>query len=71
MLTEARFSTRNLQNPDDAEIAALLDRRYGDGLVYLMSDGDHTVLCRAMELGLVDEAGYLTRCGYRLARRWE
>lgn len=50
---------------EEMTMATLLGHRFGDGLVYLQGPDDRRVLKRAMRLGLVDDAGYLTASGHR------
>lgn len=44
-------------------LANLLGQRYGDGTIYLHTAQDRHLLKKAKALGLVSEAGYLTRAG--------
>lgn len=59
-------------NTDTAEsrIAALLQYRYGDGLVYLPRQRSSDLYSQARQRGFIDEAGYLTRKGRALIARY-
>ena len=48
---------------------ALLDHRYGDGLVYLREASERSILSRAIRRGLVSAEGYLTPAGLALLAR--
>ena len=54
----------------ESQIAAMLESRYGDGMVYLPRGTPRGVLHAAMELGFVDTEGYLTRKGRALLARY-
>ena len=47
----------------ESALLELLDRRYGDGLVYLREDEERGLLIRAIRLGLVSPDGYITPKG--------
>lgn len=47
---------------------ALLERRFGDGSLYLRNEKDHQLLNRAVDLGLVSMEGYLTAAGKRFVQ---
>ena len=59
------------RDQSDADLAQLLDQRFGDGLVYLCGPSDKARLREAVRRGFVDEEGYLTPEGYRLWSAWE
>lgn len=48
-----------------AAITVFLGQHFGDGQIYLSGQSDRMVLGQALELGLVNEEGYLTPSGYR------
>ncbi|MGQ0657217.1 MAG: hypothetical protein ACT4NU_03845 [Chromatiales bacterium] len=50
---------------EEAALVALLQRRFGDGTVYLQSREDRLLLKKAVQLGLVTHDGYLTPAGQR------
>ena len=52
---------------EEASLAALLERRYGDGLVYLQCREDRLLLKKAVRMGLVTDDGYVTAQGKRYA----
>jgi len=54
----------------DKEIAAVLQHRYGDGLVYLPRNKPQDVLDNAKQRGFIDAEGYLTRKGRALLARY-
>ena len=61
----------NLQSdPKEAQIAQLLEFRFGDGLVYLPRNHPKHLLSMAKQLGFVDPEGYLTRKGRVLLVRY-
>lgn len=47
----------------DAQLAAVLESRFGDGLVYLPRHRPRHLFDRAVDRGLIDAEGYLTRKG--------
>lgn len=53
----------------DQGILKLLGHRYGDGLVYLRSDGEQQLFHEAVRLGLVSAEGYVTPRGLSLLAR--
>ena len=60
----------NKQDVSEAQIAALLEYRYGDGMVYLPRHQSHTLYSAAKRDGFIDEEGYLTRKGRTLLARY-
>jgi hypothetical protein len=56
---------RQIDDVDQAMLI-LLGHRYGDGLVYLRSDGEQQLYHEAVRLGLVSSEGYLTPRGLSL-----
>jgi hypothetical protein len=54
----------------ESQIAAMLECRYGDGMVYLPRGTPRNILHAAMEHGFVDADGYLTRKGRALLARY-
>jgi hypothetical protein len=54
----------------ESQIAAMLECRYGDGMVYLPRGMPRSILHVAMEQGFVDAEGYLTRKGRALLARY-
>jgi hypothetical protein len=54
---------------ENTAITTLLGQRFGDGLIYLLSQHDRYLLQRATALGLVNAEGYITPAGYRLWQR--
>jgi len=55
----------------ESQIAALLQYRYGDGLVYLPRHRSRTLYDQARQEGYVDAGGYLTRKGRALIARYQ
>lgn len=53
----------------ESQIAALLEARFGDGLMYLTKNNSYSLYNKAIELGFVDSEGYLTRKGRALLTR--
>jgi hypothetical protein len=54
----------------EAQIAAMLECRYGDGMVYLPRGTPAGILNAARQHGFVDDEGYLTRKGRALLARY-
>ena len=54
----------------EAQIAKLLEFRFGDGLVYLPRNHPKQLLLLAKQHGFVDPEGYLTRKGRALMARY-
>ncbi len=54
----------------DSQIAALLEYRYGDGLVYLPRARSRMLYSLARERGYIDDNDYLTRKGRALIARY-
>lgn len=52
-------------------IATLLNQRFGDRSVYLQGSDDRVLLKRAMQLGYINEEGYVTRFGHQLCQMLE
>ncbi len=65
-------SEPSAQNPEieESQIAALLQSRFGDGMVYLSRHLPSTLLEMATRDGFVDAEGYLTRRGRTLLARY-
>jgi len=65
-------STHNTVPPEvpESHIAALLQYRYGDGLVYLPRQRSTDLYNLAREQGYIDPGGYLTRKGRALIARY-
>ena len=59
---------RQIDDVDQAMLI-LLGHRYGDGLVYLRSDGEQQLYHEAVRLGLVSSEGYVTPRGLSLLAR--
>ena len=56
---------------EESQIAALLQSRFGDGMVYLSRHLPVTLLEVAVRYGFVDAEGYLTRRGRMLLSRYD
>jgi len=56
-------------NQFESAIAKLLDRRYGDGIVYEPRHANRDLLQAAIAGGFVSEEGYVTRKGRALLAR--
>lgn len=54
----------------ESQIAAMLEQRYGDGLVYLSRNQPNTLYKLAKKHGFIDDEGYLTRKGRTLLARY-
>ena len=50
----------------ESEIAAMLEARFGDGLMYLSRNNSRSLFQKAVEMGFIDHEGYLTRKGRSL-----
>ncbi len=48
---------------EEAALVTLLERRYGDGSIYLQSREERLLLKKAVQLGLVTRDGYVTAAG--------
>jgi len=59
------------QHTRDAQIAAILHYRYGDGLVYLPKSNSKDLYVLARKIGYIDGEGYLTRKGKALLARYQ
>lgn len=55
----------------ESQIAALLQYRYGDGLVYLPRHRSSALYDQARLQGYIDAEGYLTRKGRALIARYQ
>jgi len=53
----------------EQQIAAILEYRFGDGLVYLPRNSSNHLYSLAKKLGFIDIEGYLTRKGRSLLAR--
>ena len=62
----------NLTNSDsrEAQIAAILEHHYGDGLVYLPRHKPNSLYSLAMKSGYIDTEGYMTRKGRALLAQY-
>lgn len=58
------------EESQESQIAALLEARFGDGLMYLSKNHSHNLFDQAIKLGFVDTEGYLTRKGRSLLTRY-
>ncbi len=65
------MNTNDMTGFEEMAMATLLDRRFGDRLVYLQGPDDRRLFKVAVRLGFVDEAGYLTSSGYQFWQRRE
>ena len=63
--------TNTDQQTQDAQIAAVLHYRYGDGLVYLPKNRFMDLYLQARNIGYIDGEGYLTRKGRALLARFQ
>jgi hypothetical protein len=67
-------TVEGVAKPDipESQIAALLQYRYGDGLVYLPRQRHTDALySQARQQGYIDPEGYLTRKGRALIARYQ
>ena len=55
----------------EADIAKVLQFRYGDGMVYLPSNQPESLLRMAKKMGFIDLEGYLTRKGRYLLAKYQ
>ena len=55
----------------EAQIATILQYRYGDGMVYLPGHKPKALFSVAMERGFIDAEGYITRKGRALMARYK
>ncbi len=58
--------TKKEPEPIESQIAALLEARFGDGLMYLSKNNSQSLYKKAIEMGFIDSEGYLTRKGRSL-----
>ncbi|MEX2525858.1 MAG: hypothetical protein WD750_12930 [Gammaproteobacteria bacterium] len=63
-------TTTNETELPESQIAALLEYRFGDGLVYLPKNRSRALYSQARQHGFIDEEGYLTRKGRALIARY-
>jgi hypothetical protein len=70
---EVTATVEGTANPEipESQIAALLQYRYGDGLVYLPRHRSSTLYDQARQQGYIDASGYLTRKGRALIARYQ
>ncbi len=61
---------QNVPGDQESQIAAVLEYRYGDGLVYLPRNQPKTLYTLARKNGFIDAEGYLTRKGRVLLARY-
>jgi hypothetical protein len=54
----------------EAQIAAVLEHRYGDGQIYLPRSSPRTMMVLAQAHGFIDAEGYITRKGRALLARY-
>lgn len=54
----------------EAQIAAILEHRFGDGLVCVPRKHPENLLALARQSGFIDNDGYLTRKGRALLARY-
>lgn len=54
---------------DQVAIARLLEHRYGDGTIYLLSRSDRLTFEQALELGYIGDDGQITPDGHRFLQR--
>ena len=69
-MTESAAQIPASVDASEPQIAALLEYRYGDGLVYLPSNGPKSLYGLATQRGFIDAEGYLTRKGRALLARY-
>ncbi|MEX2353884.1 MAG: hypothetical protein WD709_06820 [Gammaproteobacteria bacterium] len=55
----------------EAQIATILQYRYGDGLVYQPRHKSKSLYNEAVQSGFIDAEGYLTRKGRTLVARYK
>jgi hypothetical protein len=55
----------------EADIAKVLEYRYGDGLVYLPKNQPESLFKIAKTEGFIDQEGYLTRKGRSLIAKYQ
>lgn len=70
VVTQTDTETNTNQEIPESQIAALLEDRYGDGLVYLPKNRSRALYSQARRHGFIDEDGYLTRKGRALIARY-
>lgn len=70
---EVAATAEGLAKPEitESQIAALLQYRYGDGLVYLPRHRSSALYSQARLQGYIDADGYLTRKGRALIARYQ
>ncbi len=70
VVTQTETQAKNSQEFPESQIAALLEDRFGDGLVYLPKNRSQALYSQARQRGFIDEKGYLTRKGRALIARY-
>ena len=53
-----------------SEIAAMLEAQYGEGLMYQSKTNSRMLYKKAIDMGFVDQEGYLTRKGRSLLTQY-
>jgi len=56
---------------EEMAIASLLQHRYSDGMIHVQTQDDRILLKKAIGLGFVDQAGYVTRAGDDFCLAWQ
>lgn len=69
-MTQTDKETNTNQEFPESQIAALLEDRFGDGLVYLPKNRSRALYSLARRHGFIDQEGYLTRKGRTLIARY-
>lgn len=64
------LNRKNGAGASEDAIARLLNRRFGDGCIYLPKHGPTGLFQLAIECGYVSEDGYVTRKGRALLTRY-
>ena len=61
---------QNVPGDQESQIAAVLEYRYGDGLVYLPRNHPRLLNTLSRKNGFIDAGGYMTRKGRVLLARY-
>jgi len=69
-VTQTETNTTTEPELPESQIAALLEYRFGDGLVYLPKNRSGDLYSQARRHGFINEEGYLTRKGRALLARY-
>jgi len=70
-MNELSAASTGLDHNTEADIAKVLEYRYGDGLVFLPKKQPESLFKIAKTEGFIDPEGYLTRKGRSLLAKYQ